>query len=66
MLATARITFQRAKILSSYGLPTVDKVIAHTNMYWTWQTGPGRTAQVVDATDVRFDTVGATTGRPGS
>src|SRR4029077_6542889 len=29
---------------SAYGLPPVDKVIAHTNMYWTWQTGPGRTA----------------------
>jgi nicotinamidase-related amidase len=40
---------------SEYGLPSVDKVIAHTNMYWTWQTGPGRTASVVDAADVNFD-----------
>ena len=23
---------------SQYGLPPADKVIAHTNMYWTWQT----------------------------
>ena len=40
---------------SNYGLPPVDKVIAHTNMYWTWQTGPGRTASVVETADVKFD-----------
>jgi nicotinamidase-related amidase len=39
---------------SSYGLPPVDEVIAHTNMYWTWQSGPGRTADVVDTADVDF------------
>lgn len=38
--------------LSGYGLPPPDKVIAHTNMYWTWQSGPGRTASVVEAADV--------------
>jgi nicotinamidase-related amidase len=37
---------------SDYGLPPADKVIAHTNMYWTWQSGPGRTATVVEAADV--------------
>ena len=40
--------------LSEYGLPTPDKVIAHTNMYWKWQDGPGRTAAVVDTADVDF------------
>jgi nicotinamidase-related amidase len=40
---------------SEYGLPSVDKVIAHTNMYWTWHSGPGRTATVVAAADVDFD-----------
>jgi nicotinamidase-related amidase len=40
---------------SEYGLPPADKVIAHTNMYWTWQSGPGRTASVVEAADVDFD-----------
>ena len=40
---------------SSYGLPTADKVIAHTNMYWTWQAGPGRRADVVEAAEVDFD-----------
>ena len=34
--------------LSEYGLPPADKVIAHTNMYWGWQAGPGRTAAVVN------------------
>ena len=40
--------------LSDYGMPTPDKVIAHTNMYWSWQAGPDRAADVVDATDVVF------------
>jgi nicotinamidase-related amidase len=40
---------------SNYGLPPADKVIAHTNMYWTWQTGPGRTASVVETAAVEFD-----------
>lgn len=40
---------------SDYGLPPADKVIAHTNMYWSWQDGPGRTATVVDTAGVEFD-----------
>jgi len=40
---------------SEYGLPPADKVIAHTNMYWTWQAAPGRTASVVDTNDVSFE-----------
>jgi nicotinamidase-related amidase len=39
---------------SAYGLPPADKVIAHTNMYWTWQAGPGRVASVVDTESVQF------------
>lgn len=41
---------------SEYGLPPADKVIAHTNMYWSWQDGPGRTAGVVPTADVAFAT----------
>jgi len=41
--------------LSAYGLPPPDKVIAHTNMYWTWQAAPGRMASVVETQAVRFD-----------
>ena len=40
--------------LSEWGAPTPDKVIAHTNMYWKYQDGPGRTAGVVDSADVSF------------
>ena len=45
---------------SQYGMPPADKVIAHTNMYWTWQTAPGRIAEVVDTTGVTFDATAAT------
>ncbi len=39
---------------SDYGLPPADKVIAHTNMYWSWQAGPDRTAAVVETEAVEF------------
>jgi nicotinamidase-related amidase len=42
---------------TEYGLPPADKVIAHTNMYWTWQTAPGRQASVVETADVDFGPV---------
>lgn len=42
---------------TEYGLPPADKVIAHTNMYWSYQNGPERTASVVKAADVDFATV---------
>ena len=48
---------------SKYGLPPADKVIAHTNMYWTWQDGPGRTASVVDTAAVGFDRADDSTAR---
>lgn len=44
--------------LTSYGMPPVDKVIALTNMYWTYQDGPGRTASVVATADIDFDAGG--------
>lgn len=40
--------------LSGYGMPLPDKVIAHTNMYWSWQAAPGRVAAVSTAADVNF------------
>ena len=45
--------------LSAYGAPTPDKVIAHTNLDWSWQDAPGRTAAVVEAADVSFEPKGA-------
>lgn len=40
--------------LSVYGAPTPDMVIAHTNLYWKYQTAPGRTAGTVETKDVDF------------
>ncbi len=39
---------------SAHGMPPVDQVIAHTNMYWSYQSAPGRTAGVVSTADVTF------------
>jgi isochorismate hydrolase len=41
--------------LTAYGMPPPDKVIAHANMYWSWQAAPGRTASVVETAAVDFD-----------
>lgn len=38
--------------LSAYGAPPPDQVIAHTNLYWSFHTAPGRTAAVVETADV--------------
>jgi nicotinamidase-related amidase len=40
--------------LTEYGSPPVDKVIAHTNLYWSWQAAPGRTAAVVPTAEIDF------------
>ena len=39
---------------SQWGAPTPDLVIAHTNLYWTYQTAPGRTAGTVTTEQVSF------------
>ena len=41
--------------LTEWGAPPPDKVIAHTNMYWSYQTAPGRTAGTVATREVAFD-----------
>ncbi|NTW38938.1 MAG: cysteine hydrolase [Cellulomonadaceae bacterium] len=37
-----------------WGAPPPDKVIAHTNLYWSYQSAPGRTAGTVATKDVDF------------
>ncbi|MDT7729103.1 MAG: hypothetical protein QOI21_5679 [Actinomycetota bacterium] len=39
---------------SEWGAPPPDQVIAHTNLYWTHQTAPGKTAGTVVTKDVDF------------
>jgi nicotinamidase-related amidase len=39
---------------TAWGAPPPEQVIAHTNLYWTHQTAPGRTAGTVATKDVDF------------
>ncbi len=39
---------------TAWGAPPPDQVIAHTNLYWTYETAPGRTAGTVEAKEVDF------------
>ena len=41
---------------SAWGAPSPDLVIAHTNLYWKYQSAPGRTAGTVATADVDFGT----------
>src|SRR2546423_5209953 len=42
--------------LTAWGAPPPDQVIAHTNLYWTDQRAPGRTAKAVETKAVEFRT----------
>ncbi|MPZ00627.1 MAG: isochorismatase family protein [Actinophytocola sp.] len=39
---------------TAWGAPSPDKVISHTNLYWSFQTAPGRTAATVATEDIDF------------
>ncbi|MDT8913426.1 isochorismatase family protein [Amycolatopsis sp. PS_44_ISF1] len=41
---------------TAWGAPPPEQVIAHTNLYWSHQRAPGRTAAAVSAAQVRFGT----------
>jgi nicotinamidase-related amidase len=40
--------------LTEWGAPPPEQVISHTNMYWSMQAAPGRTAGTVKTADVSF------------
>ncbi|GAA3791283.1 cysteine hydrolase family protein [Streptomyces chiangmaiensis] len=40
--------------LTAYGAPAPEQVIAHTNLYWRWQSAPGRRGGTVDTAEVTF------------
>jgi nicotinamidase-related amidase len=44
--------------LTAWGAPPPELVISHTNLYWGFQTGPGRTADTAPAAEVEFTGVG--------
>lgn len=41
---------------TEWGAPPPEQVIAHTNLYWKYQTAPGRTAGTVETQEVDFGT----------
>jgi nicotinamidase-related amidase len=43
--------------LTPWGAPPPDKVIAHTNLYWSNHRAPGRTAGTVETKEVDFSSV---------
>ena len=44
---------------TAWGAPPPDQVIAHTNLYWKYQTAPGRKAGTVETQDVDFGATSA-------
>jgi len=40
--------------LIEWGAPPPAQVISHTNLYWSFQAAPGRTAGIVESKDVDF------------
>jgi nicotinamidase-related amidase len=50
---------------TEWGAPPPEQVIAHTNLYWTYQTAPGRTAGTVETKKVEFSgkSLSASAGR---
>lgn len=43
-----------AEDLSAYGAPPPKQVVAHTNLYWQFQSAPGRTAEVLPTSAIEF------------
>ncbi|WP_127552836.1 cysteine hydrolase family protein [Actinoplanes sp. OR16] len=40
--------------LTQWGAPAPEQVIAHTNLYWQWQSAPGRTGGTEETAKVTF------------
>ncbi|MGA8208911.1 MAG: isochorismatase family protein [Nocardioidaceae bacterium] len=50
--------------LSTFGAPPPDQVIAHTNLYWQYQSAPGRTTAVVTTADLDLAAFAVATPAP--
>ncbi|MBQ1046955.1 cysteine hydrolase [Micromonospora sp. C51] len=44
--------------LTAYGAPPPEQVIAHTNLYWSFHSAPGRQAGTVETAEVNFGPTG--------
>ncbi|MFC9441258.1 MULTISPECIES: cysteine hydrolase family protein [Brevibacterium] len=42
--------------LTAWGAPEPEMVVSHTNLYWGFESGPGRTASVKESADIDFGT----------
>lgn len=40
--------------LTEWGAPPPEQVVSHTNLYWGFESGPGRTARVQEASEIDF------------
>lgn len=49
---------------TAMGAPPPNQVIAHTNLYWSYQAAPGRTAGTVAARDVDFRAIASADPSP--
>jgi len=52
--ATLVVDAHTTEDLTAYGAPPPDQVIAHTNLYWSWQSAPGRSGDTVETAEVSF------------
>jgi nicotinamidase-related amidase len=52
--ATLVVDAHTTEDLTAYGAPPPEQVIAHTNLYWEWQSAPGRRGETVATADVSF------------
>lgn len=41
--------------LTQWGAPPPEQVISHTNLYWSFQSAPGRTATTAPTDEISFD-----------
>jgi nicotinamidase-related amidase len=52
--ATLVVDAHTTEDLTAYGAPPPEQVIAHTNLYWEWQSAPGRRGDTAATADVSF------------
>ena len=54
LVALPEAAYAYASPGSEWGAPPPDVIIKHTNMYWGFQSAPGRTSKAVTTAEVSF------------